>query len=61
MTQNRVICFRLDPEIEQRLACILGLRYVTRSKFIRAALEQLLSREEGKLRLRAAQMAIEWG
>jgi len=61
MTQNRIICFRLDPEIEQRLARILGLRYVTRSKFIRAALEQLLSREEGQARLRAAQSTIRWG
>lgn len=61
MTQNRIVCFRLDPEIEQRITRILGLRYVTRSRFIRAALEQLLSQEEGQARLRAAEMTIEWG
>jgi Arc/MetJ-type ribon-helix-helix transcriptional regulator len=61
MIQNRIVCFRLDQEINRRIACVLGSRYSTRSKFIRTAIEQLLVRDEGQARLRAAQMTIQWG
>jgi metal-responsive CopG/Arc/MetJ family transcriptional regulator len=61
MTRNRIICFRLDGQINHRIARILGSRYSTRSRFIRNAIEQLLLHEEGQMRLRAARMAIQWG
>jgi Arc/MetJ-type ribon-helix-helix transcriptional regulator len=61
MTQNRIVCFRLDEQIDHRIACVLGSRYSTRSRFIRTAIEQLLLREEGQARLRAAQTIIQWG
>jgi metal-responsive CopG/Arc/MetJ family transcriptional regulator len=37
------------------------LRYSTRSRFIRTAIEQLLLRDEGQVRLRAAHTMIQWG
>jgi metal-responsive CopG/Arc/MetJ family transcriptional regulator len=60
MNQIRIICFRLNPEINRRIARVLGLRYVTRSRFIRTAIEQLLLHEEGQVRLRAAHTLIQW-
>jgi hypothetical protein len=61
MNQNRIVCFRLDQEIDRRIACIIGSRYSTRSRFIRTAIEQLLLRDEGQVRLRAAHTMIQWG
>jgi hypothetical protein len=61
MNRNRIICFRLDQEINRRIARVLGSRYSTRSKFIRTAIEQLLLRDESQARLRAAQSIIRWG
>jgi Arc/MetJ-type ribon-helix-helix transcriptional regulator len=61
MIQNRIVCFRIDEQIDHRISRILGSRYFTRSRFIRIAIEYLLSHEEGQLRLRAAQMKIDWG
>ena len=58
MTRNRIICFRLDQEINRRITCVLGSRYSTRSRFIRTAIEQLLLRDEGQVRLRAAHTMI---
>jgi predicted transcriptional regulator len=60
MNQNRIVCFRLDEEINHRIACIIGSRYSTRSRFIRTAIEQLLLRDEGQVRLRAAHTMIQW-
>jgi Arc/MetJ-type ribon-helix-helix transcriptional regulator len=60
MNRNQIICFRLDPEINRRIACVLRSRYSTRSKFIRTAIEQLLERDEDQARLRAAQSMIQW-
>jgi metal-responsive CopG/Arc/MetJ family transcriptional regulator len=60
MTRTRITCFRLDQEINRRIACVLGLRYVTRSRFIRTAIERLLLQEEGQVRLRAAHTMIQW-
>jgi predicted transcriptional regulator len=61
MTYRRITCFRLDQEINRRIACVLGSRHSTRSKFIRTAIERLLLQEEGQMRLRAAEMTIQWG
>jgi Arc/MetJ-type ribon-helix-helix transcriptional regulator len=61
MIQNRIVCFRLDEQIDHRISLVLGSRFSTRSRFIRTAIEHLLLREEGQVRLRAAQMKIDWG
>jgi Arc/MetJ-type ribon-helix-helix transcriptional regulator len=61
MIQNRIVCFRIDEHIDHRISRILGSRFSTRSRFIRTAIEYLLSHEEGQVRLRAAQMKIDWG
>jgi hypothetical protein len=61
LARNRIICFRLDPEIIRRISCVLGPRYSTRSIFIRTAIEKLLSQEEARIRLLAAEAMIEWG
>jgi hypothetical protein len=61
MTHSRIICSRLDQETNHRIARALGSRYLTRSRFIRTAIERLLLQEEGHMRLRAAEMTIEWG
>jgi Arc/MetJ-type ribon-helix-helix transcriptional regulator len=61
MIQNRIVCFRIDEQIDHRISRILGSRYSTRSRFIRTAIEHLLSHEEGQVRLKAAQAIIRWG
>jgi metal-responsive CopG/Arc/MetJ family transcriptional regulator len=61
MTRTRITCFRLDQEINRRIARVLGSRYSTRSRFIRNAIEKLLLHEEGQVRLRAAHTMIKWG
>jgi predicted transcriptional regulator len=60
MVQNRIVCFRIDEHIDRRIACVLGSRHSTRSRFIRTAIEHLLSHEEGQVRLRAAHTMIQW-
>ena len=61
MIQNRIVCFRLDEQIDHRISLVLDSRFSTRSRFIRTAIEHLLLREEGQVRLRAAQAIIKWG
>jgi Arc/MetJ-type ribon-helix-helix transcriptional regulator len=61
MIQNRIVCFRIDEHIDRRIASVLGSRYSTRSRFIRIAIERLLLQEEGQVRLKAAQVLIQWG
>jgi hypothetical protein len=61
MIQNRIVCFRLDEQIDHRISRVLDSQYFTRSRFVRTAIEYLLSHEEGQVRLRAAQMKIDWG
>ena len=61
MIQNRIVCFRIDEHIDHRISRILGSRFSTRSRFIRTAIEHLLLREEGQVRLKAAQAIIQWG
>jgi Arc/MetJ-type ribon-helix-helix transcriptional regulator len=60
MNYNSIVCFRIDEDIDQRISRILGPKYATRSRFIRAAIERLLL-QESEERLRAAQAAIRWG
>ena len=61
MFQNRIVCFRLDEQIDHRISRVLDSRFSTRSRFIRTAIEHLLLREEGQVRLKAAQAIIQWG
>jgi Arc/MetJ-type ribon-helix-helix transcriptional regulator len=61
MIQNRIVCFRLDEQIDHRISLVLDSRFSTRSRFIRTAIEHLLLREEGQVRLKAAQAIIQWG
>ena len=61
MIQNRIVCFRLDEQIDHRISLVLDSRFSTRSRFIRTAIEHLLLREEGQGRLKAAQAIIQWG
>lgn len=42
---QQVVCFRLDEETDERIRRLLGLRYRTRSRFIRVAIQELLARE----------------
>ena len=58
VTANRIICFRIEEELERRIELVLRSRFPTRSKLIRTAIEMLLSKEEAKARLKAAQMAV---
>ena len=61
MFQNRIVCFRLDEQIDHRISLVLDSRFSTRSRFIRTAIKKLLFQEEGQIRLRAAQAIIQWG
>lgn len=61
MTKDITVCFRIDGNTDQRINQTLGPRYSTRSRFIRAAIEQLLLKHEGQSRSQAAQQAIRWG
>jgi Arc/MetJ-type ribon-helix-helix transcriptional regulator len=61
MIQNRIVCFRLDEQIDHRISLVLDSRFSTRSRFIRTAIEHLLLGEEGQVRLKAAQAIIQWG
>ena len=61
MNNDHIVCFRITEETDRRISRILGSRYSTRSRFIRAAIEQALLREESQARLMAAHSAIEWG
>ena len=60
MNYNSIVCFRIDEDIDKRISRILGPKYATRSRFIRAAIERLLL-QESEERLRAAEAAIRWG
>ena len=61
MTKDVTICFRFDENTDRKITQLLGTQYPTRSRFIRAAIEHLLSKENAKVRLLAAQQAIQWG
>lgn len=56
---NRIVCFRLDEDLDRRLSRALRGKRCSRSKFIRAAIERML-KQDGEERLRAAHSAIRW-
>jgi hypothetical protein len=56
---QRIISFRVDDELDRKISRELKIRLVTRSEFIRAALERALQ-QDAQARLRAAHAAISW-
>ena len=56
---GRVICFRVDYDLDRRMARELRLKSCSRSDFIRNAIERALT-EDGEERLRVAYSAIKW-
>ena len=56
---GRIICFRVDDDLDRRIARELRLKSCSRSDFIRNAIERVLT-QEGEERLRVAHSAIKW-
>jgi hypothetical protein len=56
---QRIISFRVDGELDRKMSRELKIRSVTRSEFIREALERALQ-QDAQARLRAAHAAISW-
>ena len=56
---NRVICFRIDRDLDRRLSRALEGKPCTRSDFIRNAIERVL-KQDSEERLRVAHSAIQW-
>ena len=56
---QRIISFRIDCELDRRISRELQIQSMSRSEFIRAALEARL-RQDAQARLRAAHAAISW-
>jgi Arc/MetJ-type ribon-helix-helix transcriptional regulator len=61
MTKDVTVCFRFDGITDQQITQLLGERYPTRSRFIRAAIEHLLSKEDARVRQLAAHRSIQRG
>jgi hypothetical protein len=57
---KRVVCFRIDDDLDRRLSRALHGQTSARSEFIRAAIERVL-KEDGEEHLRKAHSAITWG
>jgi hypothetical protein len=43
MIQNRIVCFRLDEQIDHRIFLVLDSRFSTRSRFIRTAIKKAVA------------------
>ena len=56
---GRIICFRVDDDLDRRIARELRLKSCSRSDFIRNAIKRALT-EDGEERLRVAHSAIKW-
>jgi hypothetical protein len=56
---KRVICFRIDEDLDRRIVRALRGNSSTRSDFIRSAIERVL-KQDAEERLRVAQSAIRW-
>jgi hypothetical protein len=56
---NRVVCFRIDRDLDRRISQALQGKPRTRSDFIRNAIERVL-KQDNEERLRAAHSAIQW-
>ena len=56
---SRVVCFRIDDDLNRRISRALVGKPWTRSDFIRNAIERVL-KQDAEERLRAAHSAIQW-
>src|SRR3954452_977305 len=56
---SRVVCFRIDDDLNRRISRALAGKPWTRSDFIRNAIERVL-KQDAEERLRAAYSAIQW-
>ena len=56
---GRIICFRVDDDLDRRIGRELRLKGCSRSEFIRNAIERVLT-EDAEERLRVAHSAIKW-
>jgi hypothetical protein len=56
---NRIICFRIDEDLDRRISRALRGKPSTRSDFIRNAIERVL-KQDAEERLRIAHSAIRW-
>jgi hypothetical protein len=57
---NRIICFRIDDDLERRLSRELRVNNATRSDYIRSAIARVL-KQDAEERLRLAHSTIRWG
>jgi hypothetical protein len=58
-TTKRIICFRVEEELDRRISRALRGQSCSRSDFIRSAIERVL-KLDGEERLRTAHSAIRW-
>jgi hypothetical protein len=56
---KRIVCFRIDDDLDRRLSRALRGKSCSRSDFIRTAIERVL-KQDGEERLREAHSAIRW-
>jgi predicted transcriptional regulator len=56
---GRVVCFRIDDDLNRRISRALAGKPWTRSDFIRNAIDRVL-KQDAEERLRAAHSAIRW-
>jgi hypothetical protein len=56
---KRIICFRIDDDLDRRIARALRGNVSTRSGFIRSAIERVLN-QDAEERLRVAHSSIRW-
>src|SRR5438445_2027968 len=56
---KRIVCFRIDEDLDRRISRALRVNQTTRSDFIRSAIVRALQ-QDGEERLRAAHSAIRW-
>jgi hypothetical protein len=57
---TRIVCFRVNEDLDRRISRALRGTSCSRSDFIRNAIERVL-KQDGEERLRAAHSAIKWG
>lgn len=58
-TTKRVICFRIDEDLDHRISRTLRGKSFSRSDLIRSAIERVL-KQDAEERLRVAHSAIQW-
>jgi hypothetical protein len=56
---KRIVCFRVDEDLDRRICRALRGKSFSRSDFIRGAIERVL-KQDAEERLRVAHSAIRW-